>query len=45
MSASFKMTFDNYGTPVDIETPPPGDVVGYSQIEKNIQTQMGSSSL
>jgi hypothetical protein len=45
MSESFQMTFENYGTPVDIQTPPPGDVVTYDQLGKEFFGQTRSSNL
>jgi hypothetical protein len=45
ISESLKMDFENYGTPVNIETPPPGDVVSMQQLEKGLLGNAPTPSL
>jgi hypothetical protein len=45
VSESLKMDFENYGTPVNIETPPPGDVVSMQQLEKGLLGNAPTPSL
>jgi hypothetical protein len=44
-SGSFVFSFDNYGAPVDIAIPPPGDVTSISGVQSSIADSAAQSNL